>query len=125
LLLPRFRSLAGICLIGLLIVLFPANVHAALTRATLAGKIGHAPVAADADAGTVYRVAVVVKPPLVGAGRCRPSAMGRGRGCSEGWKRYERFFDPFGRHFGSSWLFLFRRTRQNPMPLSTWHRSGL
>src|SRR6266568_2295688 len=33
LLLPRFRSLAGICLI----VLFPANVHAALTGATLAG----------------------------------------------------------------------------------------
>jgi uncharacterized membrane protein len=38
LLLPRFRSLAGICLIVLLIVLFPANVHAALTGATLAGK---------------------------------------------------------------------------------------
>jgi uncharacterized membrane protein len=38
LLLPRLRSLAGICLIGLLIVLFPANVHAALTGATLAGK---------------------------------------------------------------------------------------
>ena len=30
LLLPRFRSLAGICLIALLIVMFPANVNAAL-----------------------------------------------------------------------------------------------
>ena len=38
LLLPRFRSLAGICLIVLLILLFPANVTAALTGATLAGK---------------------------------------------------------------------------------------
>jgi uncharacterized membrane protein len=38
LLLPRFRSLAGICLIVLLIALFPANVNAALKGATLAGK---------------------------------------------------------------------------------------
>jgi len=38
LLLPRFRSLAGICLIALLIVLFPANVTAALKGTTLAGK---------------------------------------------------------------------------------------
>ena len=38
LLLPRFRSLAGICLIALLIALFPANVNATLKRATLAGK---------------------------------------------------------------------------------------
>jgi len=38
LLLPRFRSLAGICLIALLIVIFPANVNAALKVATLAGK---------------------------------------------------------------------------------------
>jgi len=38
LLLSRFRSLAGIGLIVLLIALFPANVHAALTGATLAGK---------------------------------------------------------------------------------------
>jgi uncharacterized membrane protein len=38
LLLPRFRSLAGICLIVLLIALFPANVNAAMTGATLAGK---------------------------------------------------------------------------------------
>ena len=38
LLLPRFRSLAGTCLIALLIVLFPANVRAVLTGATLAGK---------------------------------------------------------------------------------------
>jgi uncharacterized membrane protein len=38
LLLPRFRSLAGVCLILLLIALFPANVKAAMTGATLAGK---------------------------------------------------------------------------------------
>jgi uncharacterized membrane protein len=38
LLLSRFRALAGIGLIVLLIALFPANVHAALTGATLAGK---------------------------------------------------------------------------------------
>jgi uncharacterized membrane protein len=38
LLLPRFRSLAGICLIALLIVLFPANVNAAMKGTTLAGK---------------------------------------------------------------------------------------
>lgn len=38
LLLPRFRSRAGICLIVLLIALFPANVNAAMKRATLAGR---------------------------------------------------------------------------------------
>jgi uncharacterized membrane protein len=38
LLLPRFRSLAGICLIALLIAMFPANVNAALKSTTLAGK---------------------------------------------------------------------------------------
>ena len=38
LLLPRFRSPAGICLIALLIVLFPANVNAAMKGTTLAGK---------------------------------------------------------------------------------------
>jgi uncharacterized membrane protein len=38
LLLPRFRSLAGICLIALLIVLFPANVKAARDRLLLRGK---------------------------------------------------------------------------------------
>ncbi|MGH9544505.1 MAG: DoxX family protein [Terriglobales bacterium] len=38
LLLPRFRSLAGACLIALMIVLFPANVNAAMKRTTLAGK---------------------------------------------------------------------------------------
>lgn len=38
LLLPRFRSLAGICLIALLIVLFPANVKAARERLSLRGK---------------------------------------------------------------------------------------
>jgi uncharacterized membrane protein len=38
LLLPRFRSLAGVCLILLLIAMFPANVHAALKGATLRGK---------------------------------------------------------------------------------------
>ena len=38
LLLPRFRSLAGICLIALLIVMFPANVKAAVKKTTLAGK---------------------------------------------------------------------------------------
>jgi uncharacterized membrane protein len=38
LLLPRFRPLAGICLIALLIAMFPANVNAALKGTTLAGK---------------------------------------------------------------------------------------
>jgi uncharacterized membrane protein len=38
LLLPRFRSFAGICLIALLIVLFPANVKAARDRLLLRGK---------------------------------------------------------------------------------------
>jgi uncharacterized membrane protein len=38
LLLPQFRSLAGICLIALLIAMFPANVNAALKGTTLAGK---------------------------------------------------------------------------------------
>jgi uncharacterized membrane protein len=38
LLLPRFREFAGICLIALLIAMFPANVNAALKRTTLAGK---------------------------------------------------------------------------------------
>ncbi len=38
LLLPRFRALAGICLIALLIAMFPANVNAALKKTTLAGK---------------------------------------------------------------------------------------
>jgi len=38
LLLPRFRSLAGLCLIALLIVMFPANVNAALKGTMLRGK---------------------------------------------------------------------------------------
>jgi uncharacterized membrane protein len=38
LLLPRFRSLAGICLIILLIALFIANVNAAQKHLTLRGK---------------------------------------------------------------------------------------
>jgi uncharacterized membrane protein len=38
LLLPRFRLLAGICLIALLIAMFPANVNAAIKGTTLAGK---------------------------------------------------------------------------------------
>jgi uncharacterized membrane protein len=38
LLLPRFRSLAGICLIALLLVFFPANVRAARDRLLLRGK---------------------------------------------------------------------------------------
>jgi len=38
LLLPRFRSLAGICLIALLVVMFPANVKAANEKMTLRGK---------------------------------------------------------------------------------------
>ena len=38
LLLPRFRSLAGICLILLLITMFIANVNAAQKRVTLRGK---------------------------------------------------------------------------------------
>jgi len=38
LILPRLRSLAGVCLIVLLILLFPANVNAAIKQTTLAGK---------------------------------------------------------------------------------------
>jgi uncharacterized membrane protein len=38
LLLPRFRSVAGICLMVLLIAIFPANVSAAMKGTTLAGK---------------------------------------------------------------------------------------
>lgn len=38
LLLPRLRSLAGICLITLLIAMFPANVNAAHKGTTLAGR---------------------------------------------------------------------------------------
>lgn len=38
LLLPRFRSLAGVCLILLMIAMFPANVSAALKGTTLRGK---------------------------------------------------------------------------------------
>jgi len=38
LLLPRFRSLAALCLIVLLLAMFPANVKAALQNLTLRGK---------------------------------------------------------------------------------------
>jgi uncharacterized membrane protein len=38
LLIPRFRSPAGICLILLLIGMFTANTNAALKRVTLGGK---------------------------------------------------------------------------------------
>jgi uncharacterized membrane protein len=38
LLIPRFRSLAGICLILLLIGMFTANINAALKGVTLGGK---------------------------------------------------------------------------------------
>ena len=38
LLMPKFRFLAGICLIALLIALFPASVNAALKGTTLRGK---------------------------------------------------------------------------------------
>ena len=38
LLLPRLRSAAGMCLIGLLVAMFPANVNAALKKTTLVGK---------------------------------------------------------------------------------------
>jgi uncharacterized membrane protein len=38
LLIPRFRSLAGTCLILLLIGMFTANVNAALKGVTLGGK---------------------------------------------------------------------------------------
>lgn len=38
LMLPRFRPLAGNCLIVLLIVMFPANVNAAMKGTTVAGK---------------------------------------------------------------------------------------
>jgi uncharacterized membrane protein len=36
--LPRFRLLAGICLVALLIAMFPANVKAAMKGTTLAGR---------------------------------------------------------------------------------------
>ncbi|HEY0157626.1 MAG TPA: DoxX family membrane protein [Thermoanaerobaculia bacterium] len=38
LLLPRYRRLAGICLVLLLVALFPANVYAALNDVTLRGS---------------------------------------------------------------------------------------
>jgi uncharacterized membrane protein len=38
LLLPRFRSLAGVCLVALLVGMFVANVNAALKGTTLRGK---------------------------------------------------------------------------------------
>jgi uncharacterized membrane protein len=38
LMMPRFRALAGTCLIVLLIAIFPANVNAAMKGTTLAGK---------------------------------------------------------------------------------------
>jgi uncharacterized membrane protein len=38
LLLPRFRVVAGLCLIALLIAMFPANVKAAREKLTVAGK---------------------------------------------------------------------------------------
>ena len=38
LLLPRFRSLAGICLILLLVAMFPANVKAAVEHLKVAGR---------------------------------------------------------------------------------------
>src|ERR1700678_577138 len=38
LLLPRFRSLAGICLILLLIAMFPANAKAAIEHLKVAGR---------------------------------------------------------------------------------------
>lgn len=37
-LLPRFRSVAGICLIALLLAMFPANVKAALQKLNVAGR---------------------------------------------------------------------------------------
>ena len=38
-LLPRFRGLAGLCLIALLVAMFPANVKAAREHLTLRGKV--------------------------------------------------------------------------------------
>src|SRR5262249_28206522 len=38
LLLPKFRSIAGICLIALLVIMFPANINAVLKGTTLRGK---------------------------------------------------------------------------------------
>jgi uncharacterized membrane protein len=37
-LIPRFRRLAGFCLIALLVAVFPANVHMAMNHLPLAGK---------------------------------------------------------------------------------------
>jgi uncharacterized membrane protein len=37
-LIPETRFVAGICLIAFLVAVFPANIHAARTGATLAGK---------------------------------------------------------------------------------------
>jgi uncharacterized membrane protein len=38
LLLPRFRALAGLCLIALLVAMFPANMRAAFNRMELGGR---------------------------------------------------------------------------------------
>ena len=60
LLLPRFRSVAGICLIVLLISIFPANVSAAMKGTMLGWQAGHRVVVAGSHAGALYRSAVVV-----------------------------------------------------------------
>ena len=38
LLLPKFRAIAGLCLIALLIAMFPANMRAAFNRLELGGR---------------------------------------------------------------------------------------
>jgi uncharacterized membrane protein len=55
LLLPRFRFLAGIGLILLLIGMFTANVNAALKSVMLGGKSRDSALAADSNANLVYR----------------------------------------------------------------------
>lgn len=68
LLLPRFRSLAGICLIVLLIALFPANVHAVFQRSHAGGQAGHCALVASPYAAAIDWASVVVQPSVRGSG---------------------------------------------------------
>jgi DoxX-like family len=60
LLLPRFRSVAGICLIVLLIAIFPRQRERGDERNDVGWQAGHRVVAAGSHAGALYRSAVVV-----------------------------------------------------------------
>lgn len=68
LLLPRFRWLAGICLIALLIVDVSGQRERGDDGSRVGRETGHAAVAADSHATAIDRASVVVQPPVTGAG---------------------------------------------------------